>query len=57
MNVSQGPMQPRPPREDIERSKRAGLRSAVWEASQVLSYDEIRECVEGTLREIESDTP
>lgn len=36
---------------------RADLWKAVWEASQVMSYDEIREHVEGTLREIESDAP
>lgn len=52
--VQAGPP-PRRPREGVVTSKRAALWSAVWEASQVLSYDEIRECVDGTLREIEAD--
>lgn len=36
---------------------RADLWSAVWEASQFLSYDQIREVVEGTINEIEVDRP
>lgn len=53
--VSQGP--PRPPvdREEAVRKVKAALWSAVWEASQFLSYDEIRGVVEGTINEIVSD--
>jgi len=54
-NVSQGPPQVRPPHDVLIGRKKAGLWSAVWEASQLLSFDEIREHVEATLREIESD--
>ena len=36
---------------------RLDLWKATWEASQVMSYDEIREHVEAIIREIESDEP
>jgi len=35
----------------------AGLRQATWEATQFLSYNEVREWVEAVLREVESDEP
>ena len=36
---------------------RLDLWKAVWEASQVMGYDEIREHVEGTITQIVSDEP
>jgi hypothetical protein len=55
-NVSQGPpLTPSNP--NPERTARAQLWQAVWEASQFCDVDEIRRIVEGTLREIESDEP
>lgn len=56
-SVSAGPARPRRDREQVRADKRHGLWSAVWEASQVMSYDEIREHVEGSLREVQSDEP
>ena len=44
-------------RAQLDRRVRADLWSAVWEATQVMSYDEIRELVERTLAEVHSDTP
>jgi hypothetical protein len=44
-------------RERLDTRVRADLWSAVWEASQVLTYDEIRHLVEGTIREIQADEP
>ena len=35
----------------------AALRQATWEATQFLTYDEVRQYVEGVLREVESDEP
>lgn len=35
--------------------KRAELWGAVWEATQVMNFDQIRALVEGTLREVEVD--
>lgn len=40
-----------------KRRAQAQLWSGVWEVSQFLSYDEIREFVEGTIHEIEIDAP
>jgi hypothetical protein len=58
MNVtSQGPNKPPPDRDALERKRRAALWSAVWEASQSLTDDEITDVVVATLREIESDKP
>lgn len=55
---------PRPdPREQLARRKKAEtsamahLRQSVWEATQYLSYVDLREYVEGVLREVESDLP
>jgi hypothetical protein len=48
------------PRRDPEQAKRhtlAQLRQMTWEATQWLSYDEVREFVESVLREVESDEP
>lgn len=36
---------------------RAGLGQFVWEASQFMPFEEIREYVESVLREIASDEP
>lgn len=44
-------------RAKLDTRVRADLWSAVWEASQVMSYDEIRQHVEGTIAEIVSDEP
>lgn len=44
-------------RERLNTRVRKDLWSAVWEASQVMNYDEIRQLVEGTIREIRSDEP
>lgn len=44
-------------RERLDTRIRADLHKAVWEASQVMSYDEIRRNVEGTIAEIVSDEP
>lgn len=41
----------------LDRRVRLGLWKAVWEASQVMSYDEIRETVEATIAEIVADEP
>lgn len=43
--------------EERARSSGARLRQEVWEATQFLSYDEIREYVDAVLREVESDEP
>ena len=55
MSISRGPSQEPLSREVVEHKKRAVLWSAVWEASQILTSDEIRALVEVTLIEIESD--
>lgn len=55
-NASKGPAL----RADPERAKRhvlAQLRQMTWEATQWLSYDEVREFVESVLREVKSDEP
>lgn len=44
-------------RAELDARVRGDLWSAVWEASQVMTYDEIREHVEGTIQEIVSDEP
>lgn len=60
-SVSAGPKMDAQERERRRRELASRVRSdlwkAVWEASQVMSYDEIREHVEGTLSEIASDEP
>lgn len=38
-----------------EVKRRADLHQAVWEASQSMGADEIREYVESTLREVDGD--
>lgn len=43
--------------ERARTSALAALRQATWEATQFLTYDEVREYVEGVLREVESDEP
>lgn len=35
----------------------AALRQATWEATQFRTVDEVREYVDGVLREVESDEP
>jgi hypothetical protein len=44
-------------RERAKTSACAALRQATWEATQFLTYDEVREYVDGVLREVESDEP
>lgn len=55
MTAYAGP--PIPPDPNAKTHALAQLRQWVWESSQWLSYDEIREYVEAVLREIESDEP
>lgn len=57
MGSSPGPERTALRRERLASKKRADLWSAVWEASQFLTYDEIRDVVEGTINEIVSDEP
>jgi hypothetical protein len=59
--ISGGPS-PSPEERAVARARldtrvRADLWSAVWEASQVMAYDEIRQLVESTIAEIVSDEP
>ena len=53
--ASQGPTIPPDP--NAKRRTLAQLRQMTWEATQWLSYDEVREYVESVLREVESDEP
>jgi hypothetical protein len=54
MPTSQGPSQPR---NDIGRRVRSDLWKAAWEASQVMSFDDIRDHVDSVIHEIEVDEP
>lgn len=40
-----------------ETSAKAQLRQATWEATQFMTYDEVRAYVAAVLREVESDEP
>jgi hypothetical protein len=42
-------------RAKLDTRVRADLWSAVWEASQTMSYDEIRQLVERVIGEIQAD--
>jgi hypothetical protein len=55
MNAQQGPTRPADPHAPV-RAK-AELRQATWEATQFMSFDEIRDYVEAVLREVETDEP
>lgn len=55
--MSSGPPNPPFDREREVTRKKAALWSAVWEASQFLSDDEISDFVDGVLAEIEADAP
>lgn len=56
VSAAQGPPQPRDKATAKTRAL-AALWQATWEASQFLTYDEVREFVNGTIAEIESDEP
>lgn len=43
--------------DSLNRTARAHLRQSVWEATQFMSFEEIREYVKSVLREVESDEP
>lgn len=52
-----GPVLSDAQREKLESRVRLDLWNAVWEASQVMSYGEIRRHVEATIGEIRSNEP
>lgn len=57
MMNKQGPARPSLSPEDGRTKQQARLSQVVWEASGHMSYDEIREHIEATLREIQADEP
>lgn len=55
MNVHAGPVLARDPH--AKTKALATLRQATWDATQFVTYDEVREYVESVLREAECDEP
>jgi hypothetical protein len=56
--TSQGPVRETKDPGQLKSKAKAQLWTATWEATNAgLTYDEIRETVDGTIGEIESDRP
>lgn len=57
MDVQASPAVPARGKDEARAKALADLRQATWEASQLVSYDEIRDYVEGVIAEIARDEP